>query len=62
MVNRIRITLHRLRSSFSRKAERAYAERDAARGDSQTEAYAQGEGHAYAVAEEEVREAEKEEE
>jgi hypothetical protein len=43
---------------MSDKAEEAYSERDAAEPDSRAEAYAEGAGHAYGVAEGEVRDAE----
>jgi hypothetical protein len=60
MLDDLKMALRRLRESFSTKAEKAYADRDAAawRADLEGEAYARGEGDAYGIAEGEVRRAE----
>lgn len=58
MLARFKVVLARLRGSLSDKAEDAYSDRDAAEPNSQAEAYAEGEGHAYGVAEGEVLDAE----
>jgi hypothetical protein len=65
VLNQLRVTLRRLRETLSGKAEQAYRDRDAANlstkdSAKQDSAYAAGEGHAYGVAEEEIREAEQE--
>ncbi|MDX6584225.1 MAG: hypothetical protein QOI10_3409 [Solirubrobacterales bacterium] len=62
MLDRLRNTLGRLQRSLFNKTEDAYRHRDAAENDSQAEAYAEGEAHAYSVAEDEVREAQSDEE
>lgn len=64
LLDTLQSVLGSLRTSLSRKAENAYADRDTAREDSSPldEAYADGEGHAYGVASDEVREAEKRQE
>ena len=50
-------TLDRIRKSLSGKADKAYNRRDA-EGTTETErAYADGEGHAYGIASDEVRQA-----
>ena len=59
MLDQLRNTLSRLRGSLAQKAEDAYSDRDAADGGSFAEAYAKGEAHAYGVASDEVRTAEK---
>ncbi|MFI5121545.1 MAG: hypothetical protein ACHQJ5_01485 [Vicinamibacteria bacterium] len=61
MLARLKNALGRLRRSLSNKAEDAYKERDAAEDDSQAEAFASGEAHAYSVAEGEVRDEERKE-
>lgn len=58
MFDRLTTTLRRLRLTLSGKAEQAYKDRDAASHDSRAEAYSEGEGHAYGVASDEVRDAE----
>ena len=60
MLDQVRTTLERLRISLSRKAEQAYDDRDAERGNSRAAAYAEGEAHAYGLASDEVREAQNE--
>lgn len=57
MIDLLRKTLRRLRAGFSKKAEQAYRDRDAARDRSHAQAYAAGEAHAYGVASDEVRDA-----
>lgn len=59
MLDRLATTLRRLRLTLSGKAEQAYKDRDAASDDSRAEAYSEGEGHAYGVASDEIRDAEK---
>jgi hypothetical protein len=55
----LKTTLERLRTTFTSRAEKAYKERDAADFSSDAEFYAAGEAHAFGVASDEVREAEK---
>ncbi len=52
--------LARLRQRIGTKAEKAYSERDAADDTGSAQAYAAGKSHAFGVAEDEVRKAEKE--
>lgn len=59
MLDSAKGTLGRLRKLFAAGSEMAYSDRDAAEGASRDEAYAEGEGHAYGIAEGEVRKAEK---
>jgi hypothetical protein len=61
MLNRLKTVLERLQGRFNRKAEEAYDERDAAT-DPGKESYAAGEAHAFGVAADDVRAAEKENE
>ena len=61
MLDRLKGVLDGLRESLSGKAEQAYTERDAAQKgmDKRSADYAEGEGHAYGVAEGEIRDAQK---
>jgi len=53
MPERLGRVLDRLRKTLSRRADQAYEDRDSAQ-DLRAEAYAEGEGHAYGVAEDDV--------
>lgn len=57
MFQGLRQTLGRLRAALSRCTERAYEDRDAAENPIEA-AFAEGEAHAFTIAEEDVREAE----
>jgi hypothetical protein len=61
LLDRLKGVLEGLRESLSGKAEQAYGERDAAQKgmDKRAADYAEGEGHAYGVAEGEIRDAQK---
>ena len=59
MIDTAQTWLNRLRKSFAAGAEKAYSDRDAAESDSREEAYAEGESHAYVIAEDQARKAEK---
>jgi hypothetical protein len=59
MLEGLRQTLKRLRSSLSRRTEQAYEDRDAANNPLEA-AFAEGEAHAFTIAEDEVREAQEE--
>jgi hypothetical protein len=56
---RLKSILDRLRHSFSDHAEDSYRARDQAIDDSEAETFAKGEAHAYGVASDEVRSAER---
>ena len=58
---RVRSAFERLFESFNTGADEAYERRDAAYEDSDAEAYAAGEAHAYGDAADQVREAQAEE-
>jgi hypothetical protein len=58
---RLNETLKRLRASLSRKADDAYTDRDKATTPCEAK-YAEGEGHAYGVAEDEIRQAQEDNE
>jgi hypothetical protein len=57
---RIKSTLQKLFEGFNTGADQAYQRRDAAYEDSDAEAYAAGEAHAYGDAADQVREAQAE--
>ena len=58
---RIKSTLQKLLEGFNTGADEAYKRRDAAYEDSDAEAYAAGEAHAYGDAADQVRQAQAEE-
>jgi len=62
MLKPLKQVLDRLRTSFSGRADQAYEDRDAAKGSAEKAAYAEGEGHAYGIASDEVRDAQDENE
>ena len=55
MLDTLKGTLARLRRSLSAKADQAYRDRDARGATDKDKVYAEGEGHAYGVASDEVR-------
>ena len=57
MLDRLGNTLRWLQESFAERAKQAFARRDAAEVGSRTAERADAEGHAYGVAEDEVRSA-----
>ena len=59
MLDDVKTRLSRLREALAARAEKAYSDRDAAADQSGAESYAAGESHAYGIAEDEVRKAEK---
>jgi hypothetical protein len=59
MVDNVKTVLGRLRKSLSARAEKAYVDRDEAPDKGEAESYAAGESHAYGIAEDDVRKAEK---
>ena len=59
MLDELKTTLRRLRETIAARAEKAYGDRDAAEHQSHAQSYAAGESHAYGVAEDDVRRAEK---
>ena len=59
MLEDAKTVLERLRKSLAAMTEKAYSDRDAAKGQSEAETYAAGESHAYGLAEDEVRKAER---
>jgi hypothetical protein len=61
VLDRLKDILEGLRESLSGKADQAYVERDAAQKgmDKRAADYAEGEGHAYGIAEGEIRDAQK---
>ena len=61
MLDQLKRTLRRLRSSLSDKADDAYEERDAAE-TSQEQAFAEGKAQAFAKSSDEVRQAERDSE
>lgn len=60
MIEKLKGSLRRLRSTFSNRTEDAYVARDVAK-DSRAEAYASGQANAYSEAESAVRDEEQEE-
>jgi hypothetical protein len=52
-------TLDRLRKTLWARTEQAYVDRDAKGANDQAQSYASGEAHAYGVAEEDVRDAQR---
>ena len=59
MLDEVKTKWVRLRESLAARAERAYKDRDAADDPSSAQSYAEGESHAYGIAEGEVRKAER---